>query len=65
MERKTEYDAGGSDWLQAEKIERGDAVNRINIGVSIFNSENTSSDPRTARVVVTTNVEDIGRSRFP
>ena len=61
---KTEYDAGGSDWLQAEKIE-GDAVNRINIGVSIFNSENTSSDPRTARVVVTTNVEDIGPFEIP
>ena len=61
---KTEYDEEGSDWLQAEKIE-GDAVNRINIGVSIFNSENTSSDPRTARVVVTTNVEDIGPFEIP
>ena len=61
---KTEYDEGGSDWLQAEKIE-GDAVNRINIGVSIFNSETTSSDPRTARVVVTTNVEDIGPFEIP
>ena len=60
----TEYDAGGSGWLAVDKYE-GDAVNLINIGVNISNSENTSPDPRTARVVVTTNVEDIGPFEIP
>ena len=60
---KTEYDAGGSGWLTIDKFEG--EVNRINIQVDIHNSENTSPDPRTARVVVTTSEEGIGPFEIP
>ena len=60
---KTEYDTGGSGWLSVEKFE-GD-VNRINIQADIHNSENTSPEPRTARVVVTTGEEGIGPFEIP
>ena len=60
----TEYDAGGSGWLAVDKYE-GDAVNLINIGVNISNSENTSPDPRTARVWSPRMWKISVRSRFP
>ena len=61
---KVEYEAGGSGWLEANKIE-SENVNKIHIACNLDKRENTSSDPRTARVVVTTNVEDIGPFEIP
>ena len=61
---KVEYEAGGSGWLEANKVE-SENVNKIHIACNLDKRENTSSDPRTARVVVTTNVEDIGPFEIP
>ena len=61
---KVEYEAGSSGWLEANKVE-SENVNKIHIACNLDKRENTSSDPRTARVVVTTNVEDIGPFEIP
>ena len=61
---KVEYEAGGSGWLEANKVE-SENVNKIHIACNLDKRENTSSGPRTARVVVTTNAEGIGPFEIP
>ncbi len=59
---KTVYDEGASGWLTADAY-KSDNVNRINMRID--NSRNESPDPRTARVVVTTDAEGIGPFEIP
>ena len=56
----TQYESG-SNWLSVSKYESDD-LNFINIGC---NTRNESPEPRTARVVVTTDVEGIGPFEIP
>ena len=60
---KTVYDEGTvSGWLTADTY-KSDNVNLIKMRID--ENRNESPDPRTARVVVTTNVEDIGPFEIP
>ena len=63
---KVEYEADSSGWLEVDTYENeSEGVYKIKIACNPSQQENTSSDPRTARVVVTTNVEDIGPFEIP
>ena len=60
---KVEYETGGSGWLEVDTYENdSEGIYKIKIACK---QENTSSDPRTARVVVTTDAEDIGPFEIP
>ena len=59
---RTEYVSGGTGWLQVDKFESAQSSAII---IDFGLNRNDSPDPRTARVVVTTNAEGIGPFEIP
>ena len=59
---RTEYVSGGTGWLQVDKFESAQSSAII---IDFGLNRNDSPDPRTARVVVTTDAEGVGPFEIP